>query len=206
MAIRLHAVTLLDGHHDDAGWADGATVAPFRDLAAVISEQKTFTIQPVTASDVEAHRAVVDALFLQGSVLPAPVGIVFRDREVLRKWMELHYVSLTDALAFIDDRVVARVHMARADGKLDERDSGTDLAAAAAEAYRALRRRAVAVVPLKREKMTGIVLSGAFLLERDLWKGFLDAVEEQHRAHAILEFDVTGPWAPYDFVRMQFGG
>ena len=31
--------------------------------------------------------------------------------------MELHYVALTDALAFVEDRGVARVHIVRADGK-----------------------------------------------------------------------------------------
>jgi hypothetical protein len=30
-------------------------------------------------------------------------------------------------------------------------------------------------------------------------------VAEQHEAHHGLKFEVTGPWAPYDFVQMQFG-
>jgi len=85
-------------------------------------------------------------------------------------------------------------------------DAGSDLAAAATEAFRALRRRAVAAVPLRLERVTGLALSAAFLIERDLWKDFANAVEEQHEAHHLLRFDLTGPWAPYDFVRMQFGG
>jgi hypothetical protein len=120
--------------------------------------------------------------------------------------MELHYVSLTDALEFVDDRAVARVHIVRADGKDEDLETGSDLAAAAAESFRALRRRSVAAVPLRLEEITGLVLSAAFLVERDLWKDFAKAVEEQHDAHRLLRFDVTGPWAPYDFVRMQFGG
>jgi hypothetical protein len=61
-------------------------------------------------------------------------------------------------------------------------------------------------VPLRLEKVTGLMLSAAFLVERELWKEFVEAVEEQHKAHPTLRLELTGPWAPYDFVRMQFGG
>jgi hypothetical protein len=179
---------------------------PFRDLCAVVSEQAAYLPGEATPADVNRHRAIVDDVFRYAAVLPAPVGAVFRSPDVLKRWMELHYVSLTDALQFVEDRAVARVHAIRADGKDDDLEAGSDLAAAAAEAFRALRRRAVAALPLRLEKVTGLMLSGSFLVERDLWVEFERAVEEQHDAHHLIKFDVTGPWAPYDFVRMQFGG
>ena len=210
MALRLHAITLAELHHAaaplDGDGMDGTSVVPFRDLAAVVSEQKAFTLEELTPADMDRHRAVVDALFRRGTVVPAPAGAVFRAQDVLKRWMELHYVSLTGALEFVDDRAAGRVHIVRADGKAGELEAGSDLAAAAAEAFRALRRSAVAAVPLRLEQVTGLVLSAAFLVERDLWKEFVRAVEEQQDAHHLLRFDVTGPWAPYDFVRMQFGG
>lgn len=219
MALRLHAITLADtGHAQSQPAADGRPTGafamvrddihfiPFRDLSAVVSEQKTFTLDEVTPADADQHRAIVDGIFRRGAVLPAPVGSVFRAPDVLTKWMELHYVSLTGALEFVEDRSVARVHVVRADGKAEDIETGSDLAASAAESFRALRRRAVATVPLRLEQVTGLVLSASFLIEHELWKEFLRAVEEQHDAHHHLRFDVTGPWAPYDFVRMQFGG
>ncbi|HEX4684183.1 MAG TPA: GvpL/GvpF family gas vesicle protein [Gemmatimonadaceae bacterium] len=213
MALRLHAITLADAPHqanapatDGNGTQNGTVVVPFRDLVAVVTEQRNFGLDEPTPGDAERHRAIVDAVFHRSAVLPAPVGAVFRSPDVLKRWMELHYVSLTDALEFVDDRAVARVHIVRADGKDEDLETGSDLAAAAAESFRALRRRSVAAVPLRLEEITGLVLSAAFLVERDLWKDFAKAVEEQHDAHRLLRFDVTGPWAPYDFVRMQFGG
>lgn len=221
MALRLHAITVPDAHLDlpvrdgsprvvaaaEAGDTDYATfVVPFRDLRAVVSEQRSFTLDDPTPSAVEAHQAIVDAVFRRAAVLPAPIGVVFRTPDVLKRWMELHYVSLTGALEFVEDRAVARVHIVRNDGRADDIESGSDLAAAANEAFRALRRRAVAAVPLRHEEVTALVLSAAYLVERDLWKEFLTGVEEQRDAHHLLRFDLTGPWAPYDFVRMQFGG
>lgn len=217
MALRLHGITFADTQHETAGDGTGAgtgtgtgswsgtLLVPFRDLCAVVSEQKVFAIDQATPADVERHRAVVDWLFKRVSVVPAPVGVVFRAPDVLRRWMELHYVSLTGALEFVDDRAAARVHVVRADGKPEDLETGSDLAANAAEAMRALRRQAVASVPLRHEEVTGLVLSSSFLVERDLWKSFMDALEDQRDAHHLLRFEVTGPWAPYDFVQMQFG-
>lgn len=182
------------------------TRIPFRDLCAIVSEQKTFALDEPSPEQITAHQAIVDGVFRRAAVLPAPLGVVFKAPDVLTRWMELHYVSLTGALEFVDDRAVARVHIVRADGKPEEAEAGSDLAAAAAESFRALRRRAVAAVPLRLEEITGLVLSAAFLVERDLWKEFLAGIAEQSDAHHLMRFDVTGPWAPYDFVRMQFEG
>jgi hypothetical protein len=212
MALRLHAITLAEAHADGAPATDGngshseTMVVPFRDVCAVVTEQRAFALDDATSSEIEHHRAIVDAAFHRAAVLPAPVGAVFRTPDVLKRWMELHYVSLTDALEFVEDRQVARVHIVRADGKGEDLEAGSDLAAAATESFRALRRRAVASVPLRLEEVTGLMLSAAFLVEHDLWKDFEKAVGEQQDAHNRLRFDMTGPWAPYDFVRMQFGG
>ena len=153
------------------------------------------------------HRAIVDAVFRGATVLPAPVGVVFRAPDVLKRWMELHYVSLSGALEFVDERAVARVHVVRAEGESDDLEAGSDLAAAAAESLRALRRHAVAAVPLRLEEVTGLALSSAFLVDRIRWKDFLRRRgRAAESAHHLLRFTVSGPWAPYDFVHMQFGG
>jgi hypothetical protein len=205
MALRLHAVVPVEGQHAQDG-GSGAELHVFRELGAMTTEQPGFLLDAVPETGLEEHRRIVDWAFRRGAVLPAPPGVLFRSAEVLTRWMELHYVALTDGIGFVEDRVAARVHIVRRDATDADAEAGSDLAAAAAEAFRALRRRAVAAVPLRLEKVTGLVLSAAFLVDRDLWSEFQNAVREQHEAHDVLRFDITGPWAPYDFVRMQFGG
>jgi hypothetical protein len=146
----------------------------------------------------------VRAYAANAAVLPAPVGVVFRSREAVQRWLELHYVALSDALSFFDGRVVGRVHVWRP-GADDEQETGSDLAAAAAETLRELRRSAVATVPLRVEQITGVVLSAAFLVEQELWKEFVAKVEEQGTRTPNLRLELTGPWPPYDFVQMRFG-
>lgn len=205
MALRLHAVTPAETAAGPLTLADGARSIVFRDLACVVTDREKFALDEDDELTVNAHRAIVDSVFRRQVVLPTPAGVVFRAEDVLARWMELHYVALTDALTFVSERSGARVHVARAGGNRDAAETGSDLAEAAGEVFRELRQRAVASVPLTIEQITGITLSGAFLVERELWKEFDRAVQEAKAATPKLSISMTGPWAAYDFVRMQFG-
>jgi len=202
-ALRLYGITDIE-HHAQAKPPEGAELLPFRDVAAIVAPPDYAAAAP-SGEVIEQYRRVVDDVFCKAPILPAPVGTVFRSRETLTRWLELHYVALTEALSFVEDRAVARVHVGRVDGKAAEREVGSEVAAAAADSLRSLRRHAVVAVPLKSEQVTGIVLSSAFLVDRELWDDFVSAVDDQRRRNPGLALDISGPWPPFDFVRMQFG-
>ena len=200
MALNLFGVVFNDHDH---GPIPGTELIVVRDLAAIVSESPYATQEP-DAERVAQVAALVAEYQARSAILPAPVGVVFRAREAVQRWLELHYVALSDALSFVDDRVVGRVHVWRP-GDLADQETGSDLAAVAAETLRELRRSAVASVPLRIEQITGIVLSAAFLIEQELWKDFASKVEEQGTRVPNVRLELTGPWPPYDFVQMQFG-
>ena len=202
MALTLYGVTFNDTH-DARPPVAGARAVVVRDLAAICGEAEYRVIEPTPERVLEVSE-IVSAYSEHGPVLPAPVGVVFKAEDSVQRWLELHYVALSDALAFVDNRVVGRVHVWRP-GPSEDREAGSDLAAVAAESLRALRRSAVTTVPLRVEKVTGIVLSAAFLIEQDLWKDFAGEVVEQGKRAQNLRFELTGPWPPYDFVQMQLG-
>lgn len=203
-ALRLFGITDVE-HHAQAKPLDSVELLHFRELAAIVAPAEYTSTAP-TGETIEEYRRIVDDAFAKAPVLPAPVGTVFRSRETLTRWLELHYVTLTEALSFVEDRAVARVHVGRVNGKVAERETGSDVAAAAAESLRLLRRHAVVAVPLKSEELTGIVLSSAYLIDKELWDDFVSAVDDQRRRNPGLALDLSGPWPPFDFVRMQFGG
>lgn len=202
MALNLFAVTFVDAEEALLPLT-GTELVTVRDVAAICAESEYARLVP-TPTRIARFTEVIDAYAHRGPVLPAPVGLVFRARDAVQRWLELHYVALSDALNFVDNRVVGRVHVWRP-GAEDEREAGADLAAAAAESLRVLRRSAVTVVPLRMEKLTGIVLSAAFLVEQATWEEFATEVAEQGRTAPELRFELTGPWPPYDFVQMQLG-
>lgn len=202
MALNLFGVTFHDPHEMQRPVPDTRLVT-VREMSAICGETEYTALEP-TPERVQQHADVVAAYATSGPVLPAPVGVVFRSEESVERWLELHYMTLSDAMNFVNDRVVGRVHIWRS-GTAEEREAGSDLAAVAAESLRAVRRAAVASVPLRQEKITGIVLSAAFLVELELWPDFANVVAAQGEAAAGLRFELTGPWPPFDFVQMQLG-
>ena len=48
-------------------------------------------------------------------------------------------------------------------------------------------------------------LEASFLIERDKWTVFHEALGEERQRLPELEIDESGPLPPYDFVRLQFG-
>ena len=204
MALRVYGVIMQDGHRIPK-LPDGLKLHTLRELAAV-AEEGDFSLRDVDEQAIARHAEVVASMFAQDAILPMPVGAIFRSDDVLQRWMELHYVSLSDGLAWVDGRQAARVHITRAQARNGDKEAGSDLAAIAAEVSRSLRRHAVATVPLRNEAITGIVLTAAYLVERELWTEFADAVDDEREKHPLVKLELTGPWPPYDFVRLQLGG
>jgi hypothetical protein len=224
-ALQLFAVAALEPG-DAAALAPETALLVYRDLGAVVREA-AWTRPTTTPRDVDAYRAVIEAVFARRAVLPAPVGTLFRSELALRQWLELHYVGLSEGLAFVEGRVMARLHVAAApspgrpassgptggrlalgvEGGEGEREAdGRDVGVQATELYRELRRHATAAIPLPRREGAAEVVVGSFLVERERWRTFEDAAAQLGRSSSGIAVRLSGPWPPYDFVRLQFGG
>ncbi len=78
----------------------------------------------------------------------------------------------------------------------------------AADSLKLLRGQAAATVTLPRadsDEDDGVVARASFLIDTQRWELFTDIVSKESQRQPALDFHVTGPWPPYDFVRMQFG-
>jgi hypothetical protein len=107
-----------------------------------------------------------------------------------------------EGIHFVDGRCEVRVHATDQPSEAPDL-AEADPAALGADAFRTLRRHAVAALPLRPEE--GRVMSGAFLVERGEVSEFERHMRDQERRVGRLKLQLTGPWPPYDFVRMDFG-
>lgn len=207
MGLRLFGVTALDDESLGSP-VHGTFVVSFRDLDAVVHEAP-YEPLAATPSDIELHHEVVTSVFTRFPIVPAPYGAVFESIHVVQRWLEVHYYTLSDALRFVEDKVAARVYVSERDSLLDEmtvNDRPTDVVAVASEAFRALRRQTVASSTLRASDGSGHRVAGTFLVGRDRWNAFHDVVNEEGRRYPSLQFRLSGPWPPYDFVRLELGG
>lgn len=199
--VTLYGVALMVRENGKTVGPMDATVLRFRELGALV-RPAPYARASCTTEELNAYRRVIDGAFRSGAVLPAPCGTVFRSVDRVRRWLTQNYISLSEGIHFVAGRCGARVHVAARGG--DAGDASPDVASAATACFRALRQRAVAVVPLRRDE-PGAAASAAFLVEQDRWSEFVEQVREQAARHDELTVEQSGPWPPYDFVRMDFG-
>ena len=181
----------------------GTSLVAFRAIAAVVAPAP---YQRATLDDesVQTFAQTVETYYRHGPILPAPPGTVFRSKSALARWLELHYVALTDALALVEGNSAARVTIRlRKPPQNDETIHEWQLVAT--ESLRTLRTKASSLTLLDAGAEESIVGRASFLMDRDSWASFETSVQAESRRHPSLEFTMTGPWPPYDFVSLEFG-
>jgi len=198
----LELLGLITVAHDDvAPPAPGSLVIRVRELGAVSR------VVPAIANDSETdtseYESRLEALFARGAVLPAPPGLVFRTPDTLKSWVEQNYVSLAEGVGFLSGRCEARVHV-RAVGRGMTADEIEAARQEAVDATRTLRHGALATVAVG-EPTPPMLVSVAYILKASEWNTFRDSVLDQEQRYPQLRFEATGPWIPYDFVRLDLG-
>jgi hypothetical protein len=193
-------VTGIEGNGVPA--APNTSTVRCRELVAVV-RQAPYVEVPATPEELAGYRGVVDAIFRSTTVLPAPFSAVFRSREHVSRWLDTHYIALIEALHFVDGRCEGRVHVRRHAAPPRELPE-VEIAALAAEAFRMMRRQVVAALPIRQDD-PATLLSAAFLMDQERFDEFVDFAKDYERRSEVLALDVTGPWPPYDFVRLELG-
>ena len=166
----------------------------YRDLEALV-RAVPFTMPQVDREAVQDHQRVLWNASKRETVLPSPPGIVFRGRRAVIRFLQEQYIPLEEGIALVEGHWEIRLHL-----KPAIPEARSEASEAALHVYSELRRFARAAFPFAHTDEH--VLSAAFLVNRTTWLQFMDHTEELGHRHADLVFDVTGPWPPYDFVRM----
>jgi hypothetical protein len=204
-ALRLYGVAAVESGQTTS-LAAGTTLTHYRALAAIV-EPSAYSAVKLDDPEMGKYLHVLEEAYTHSTILPAPPGTVFQSQGTLSRWLELHYFTLTEALSVIDGHAAARVSIRTSNGR-SENETEKSMAALAAESLRLLRTQAAATVTLPKadtDEEEGIVACASFLIDSQRWQSFQDTVSKEARRQTALDFKVTGPWPPYDFVRMQFG-
>ena len=202
-SLKLYGVGAVDSTQTGSP-AEGTQLVRYRALAAIV-EPAAYSAVKLDEDEMEKYLRVLHEVHLHSAVLPAPPGTVFRSESTLTGWLELHYFALTEALSSVEGHSAARVSiLAKSDGLGGGAEKS--FSALAAESLRLLRGHAGATVNLPADDADEeVVVRASFLVDSERWASFEEAVAAERRRQTALDFRLSGPWPPYDFVRMQFG-
>jgi len=204
-ALRLYGVAAVESGQTSS-LAEGTTLTHYRALAGIVEPSPYSTVN-LDDGETAKYLHVLEQAYSHAAILPAPPGTVFKSESTLVRWLELHYFTLTEALSVIEGHAAARVSITAV--RKGGGEAEKSLAALAAESLRLLRGQAAATVTLPSddgEEDGDVVARASFLIDAQRWDAFNDTVSKEADRQTALTFRVTGPWPPYDFVRMQFGG
>lgn len=190
--LYLFGVTRGGGRREGGGsGAQGLGRVRFRDLTAVVAPFP-YDLPELGAEDIAAHHRALGDLSCRTTILPAPPGLIFAGRRAVMNFLDDQYTALVEGLTLLEGHWEIRLHLSARErsGRAGE----------ASRLYSELRSLARAAVTFPREE--GRLLSAAFLVERPRWIEFVERVEELGARRPELLLDLTGPWPPYDFVKL----
>jgi len=205
-ALKLFGIAAVESQHVDSV-AEGTTLIHYRGIGAIV-QPALYVATSVDAAETEQYATIIEEAFRHGALLPAPIGTIFKSHGTLSHWLELHYFTLSEALSLVEGHVMARVSIS-AGRSVKDNGATRSFQALGAESLRLLRGHSTATVVLplaKEETSEGMVVRASFLVDNERWEAFQETVSQEKRRHPALDVRLTGPWPPYDFVRMQFGG
>jgi hypothetical protein len=210
-ALKLFGVAAHDST-SHASLAEGTTIVPFRAVAAVVAPARYHKVL-LDEKEMGEYTRVLEEVQNTTSVLPAPPGTIFRSRDNLMRWLELHYFTLTQTMTAVEGHAQARLTVTKTAGVdpddatgAEAKETAKQLVATASQSMRILRGQSSATVTLPHiEGETHIVAQASFLVELDHWEAFAELVAKEDERQTALDFHLSGPWPPYDFVKMQFG-
>ncbi|HEX6558877.1 MAG TPA: GvpL/GvpF family gas vesicle protein [Longimicrobiales bacterium] len=167
----------------------------YRDIEALV--RPVPYALPDIDTGIKQHQQVAESVMRRMTILPAPFGVVFKDRRAVIRLLQQQYLVIDEGLSLLDGHWELRLHISSNATGAGHVEALSD---EAMQVYAELRRYARAAVPFVQEEDR--LASAAFLVERTSWVEFIERIEDFGVQHKALTFDVTGPWPAYDFVRI----
>ena len=136
--LRLYGVAAFDGAlHQPL--AEGTTSVQFRSIAGIVSPAK-YSRVTVDDGELREYTRILEEVHANTAILPAPPGTVFRSRDNLARWLELHYFTLTQAIGSIEGHAQARLKITKSAGVDAANATAVEIGKAASSFWR-LRRK-----------------------------------------------------------------
>ncbi len=199
---------------------------PYREIAAVTSPIDRLSLSPA-AKDLLLHEEIIEELLSCCAVLPVRFGVVLAGEGAVLAALQTHYEQFAVTLDHVRGRVELGLRVLWSSEGVPASSPEQPLALDSGRAYLLSRleqehqnfawhekARALAdpihnaLAALAADSVhqlletPRLLLTAAYLLDREQVPGFQETIQALQRAYTNLHFLCTGPWPAYSFARI----
>ncbi|MBU3957930.1 MAG: GvpL/GvpF family gas vesicle protein [Nanoarchaeota archaeon] len=169
----------------------------YKDVSVVVSDCSDLNPQP-SEENAKIHENVIKEIMINSnSVVPMAFGMIFANEKILKSIIKTTYKAVKEILNTVEGKLELGVRIITKGG-MENRDGISD------EIFSILKEKSEET---KKGNLFSdrLVLNGCFLVKKDKIGEFSNTVEELESKYPDLKFHYSGPWAPYNFVKINIG-
>lgn len=169
----------------------------FKDIAALVSSYPD--LQPILREEeAMQHADTLKNITKKTTVIPTSFGTVFLEKEILETVLSKSYQAIKEALKLIDGKIELGVKAVKTQLDIEYDGAGQEIL----EFLNKL-----SVKSAKGDNFSDrLLLNYSFLVEKNKFLEFSEAVAKLEEKHKNLKFIYTGPWPAYSFVNIKITG
>jgi hypothetical protein len=174
---------------------------PYRNVAAVVSESPMKDYE-LTEDNMKRHEEVIRRVMEEHTVVPVEFGTVIQNERILKHLLKKAYDPVRECLRLVDNMVELGVK-AVINGDIVFADS-EKRNECATNILESLNNRAKQLVKsgLFSDRL---ILNASFLVNKEEINTFSNEVTDLQEKYPMIKLLYSGPWAPYNFVRIRIG-
>jgi len=175
------------------------TIIPYEDIGVLISKYP-FLNPILDEKEAMEHADILKKIAKKTTVIPMAFGNVFNDEKILELILKKSYNALKETLEQIKNKVELGVKVIKnnEDVIMDEDKLKTEI-------LNALNNLSVKSIPGENFSER-LLLNHSFLVEKNNFSKFSDAIAKSEKKYKQFKFIYTGPWPPYSFVNIHIRG
>lgn len=169
----------------------------YEDVSVVVSDCSDLNPQP-SEENAKIHENVIKEIVINSNgVVPMAFGMIFANEKILKSIIKTTYKAVKNALNAVEGKLELGVRVVAKEGA-ENRNGISD------EIFSILKEKSEET---KKGSLVSdrLILNGYFLVKKDRVGEFSNTVEELESKYPNLKFLYSGPWAPYNFVKINIG-
>ncbi len=169
---------------------------PFKDVSIIVSNSPTISIEP-NEENLRSHSRALSRVLEDFTIIPSEFGTVIGSEKILMQLMVKCYRAVLATFKIVNGTAELGIKIISGDktkvdhGKIDALIN--DLKSVSNQ------------VSFGDRFSERIALNASFLVKKGDYDVFSDKIDEFNKACPDIKVLYSGPWAPYNFVRLKIG-